>query len=81
MNSNNNTIKKNYNKVDQPFSEKYLNDLNIMNAYNMKAYNNIGPKISQCNIRKNIKVNNKDDVNQTHILQHIIDYLRIVKQG
>ena len=67
MNSNNNTIKKNYNKVDQPFSEKYLNDLNIMNAYNMKAYNNIGPKISQCNIRKNIKVNNKDDVNHQYL--------------
>ena len=67
MNSNNNTIKKNYNKVDQPFSEKYLNDINIMNAYNMKAYNNIGPKISQCNIRKNIKVNNKDDVNKQYL--------------
>ena len=67
MNSNNNTIKKNYNKVDQPFSEKYLNDINIMNAYNMKAYNNIGPKISQCNIRKNININNKDDVNKQYL--------------
>ena len=67
MNSNNNTIKKNYNKAEQPFSEKYLNDINIMNAYNMKAYNNIGPKISQCNIRKNRKVNNKDDVNKQYL--------------
>lgn len=62
MNSNNNTISKKYNKTEKPFSEKYMKDLNIMNAYNMKAYNNIGPKISQCNIRKNI--NKKDDLNK-----------------
>jgi hypothetical protein len=83
MNSNNNTNKK-YNKKEQPFSELYLNDLNIMNAYNMKAFNNIGPKISQCNIRKNKILNNKDDFNKQYtkkiknknknnIVQNLID--------
>ena len=66
MNSNNNTIKK-YNKSEQPFSENYLKDLNIMNAYNMKSYNNAGPKISQCNIRKNIHANNKDNSNKQYL--------------
>ena len=66
MNSNNNTIKK-YNKTEQAFSEKYLKDLNIMNAYNMKSYNNAGPKISQCNIRKNIHANNKDNSNKQYL--------------
>ena len=32
MNSNNNTIKNKFNKTEQPFSEKYLKNLNIMNA-------------------------------------------------
>ena len=67
MNSNNNTIKQKYNKTEQPFSEKYLKDLNIMNAYNMKTYNNIGPKISQFNLRKNKNVNNKDDSNNQYL--------------
>ena len=66
MNSNYNTIKT-YNKTEQPFSEKYLKDLNIMNAYNMKSYNNAGPKISQCNIRKNIHANNKDNSNKQYL--------------
>ena len=66
MNSNYNTIKK-YNKTEQPFSEKYLKDLNIMNDYNMKSYNNVGSKISQCNIRKNIHANNKDNSNKQYL--------------
>jgi hypothetical protein len=66
MNSNNNTIKK-YNKTEQAFSEKYLKDLNIMNTYNMKSYNNVGSKISQCNIRKNIHTNNKDNSNKQYL--------------
>ena len=65
MNSNNNTIKK-YNKTEHPFSEKYLKDLNIMNAYNMKTYNNTGSKITQCNIRKNIHIN-KDNSNKQYL--------------
>jgi len=85
MNSNNNTVKNKYNKTEQPFSEKYLKDLNIMNAYNMKTYNNIGPKISQCNIRKNFQVNkkngsNKQDKmylnkkkNKNNLMQNLID--------
>ena len=81
MNSNNNTIKK-YNKTAQPFSEKYLKDLNIMNAYNMKTYNNAGPKITQCNIRKNIHINNKNNPknqylnkvkNKNNLIQNLID--------
>ena len=81
MNSNNNTIKK-YNKTEQPFSEKYLKDLNIMNAYNMKTYNNAGPKITQCNIRKNIHINNKNNPNnqylnkvknKNNLIQNLID--------
>ena len=66
MNSNYNTIKT-YNKTEQPFSEKYLKDLNIMNTYNMKSYNNVGSKISQCNIRKNIHANNKDNSNKQYL--------------
>jgi len=81
MNSNNNTIKK-YNKTEQPFSEKYLKDLNIMNAYNMKTYNNAGPKITKCNIRKNIHINNKNNPNnqylnkvknKNNLIQNLID--------
>ena len=66
MNSNNNTIKK-YNKSEQPFSENYLKDLNIMNAYNMKSFNNAGQRISQCNIRKNIHINNKANSNKQYL--------------
>ena len=82
VNSNNNTIKKQYNKTEQPYTEKYLKDLNIMNAYNMKTYNNKGPKLSQCNIRKHkcINNNNKQEKinlnkikNKNNLMQNLID--------
>ena len=57
MNSNYNTIKT-YNKTEQPFSEKYLKDLNIMNAYNMKSYNNADKNLVQNLIDEDIEKNN-----------------------
>ena len=62
MNSNNNEIRQKYNQIEQPFPEKYLKDLNIMNAYNLKTYNNISPKISQFNIRNSL--NNKNLIDE-----------------